>query len=127
MHHVILERWSRTQSVIHNRDARIGYGLIEDAERYPDYPKVTQRALVFQGRQDPIVPVEYAREFTPPQRMVWTGGMPLWLFTGVRKYTLTPTDSVTHPALLSSTRCSRPGSPASKYSCRCCRRRRIPP
>ena len=31
-------------------------------------------------------------EFAPPQRMVWTGGMPLGLFKGVRTYTLTPTD-----------------------------------
>ena len=31
-------------------------------------------------------------EFTAPERMVWTGGMPLGLFTGVRTYTLTPKD-----------------------------------
>ena len=30
-------------------------------------------------------------EFTPPRQMVWTGGMPLGLFRGVRTYTLTPT------------------------------------
>lgn len=29
--------------------------------------------------------------FEPPRRMVWTGGMPLGLFTGVRTFTLTPT------------------------------------
>jgi hypothetical protein len=29
-------------------------------------------------------------EFVPPQRMVWTGGMPLGLFRGTRSYTLTP-------------------------------------
>ena len=29
-------------------------------------------------------------EFTPPERMVWTGGMPLGLFKGERTYTLTP-------------------------------------
>ncbi len=29
-------------------------------------------------------------EFTPHRRMVWTGGMPLGLFTGVRQFTLTP-------------------------------------
>jgi hypothetical protein len=28
--------------------------------------------------------------FEPGMRMVWTGGMPLGLFTGVRTYTLTP-------------------------------------
>lgn len=31
-------------------------------------------------------------EFEPPRRMVWTGGMPLGLFKGVRTYTLTPRD-----------------------------------
>ena len=29
-------------------------------------------------------------EFEEPHRMVWRGGMPLGLFTGVRTYTLTP-------------------------------------
>lgn len=30
-------------------------------------------------------------EFSPPHRMVWSGGMPLGLFKGVRTYTLDPT------------------------------------
>ena len=29
-------------------------------------------------------------EFTPSRRMVWSGGMPLGLFTGTRTFTLTP-------------------------------------
>ena len=29
-------------------------------------------------------------EFTPHRRMVWSGGMPLGLFKGVRQYNLTP-------------------------------------
>jgi hypothetical protein len=29
-------------------------------------------------------------EFVPPRRMVWTGGLPLGLFTGTRGYTLNP-------------------------------------
>jgi hypothetical protein len=29
-------------------------------------------------------------EFTPGQRMTWTGGMPLGLFKGVRTFTLSP-------------------------------------
>jgi pimeloyl-ACP methyl ester carboxylesterase len=64
-----IERWRATgyREVFHyaqNRQTRIGYTLLEDAGRYEDYPAVTQRALVFHGRLDPIVPVEYAREFT---------------------------------------------------------------
>jgi len=29
-------------------------------------------------------------EFTPGQKMVWSGGMPMGLFKGVRSYTLSP-------------------------------------
>jgi hypothetical protein len=29
-------------------------------------------------------------QFSPPERMVWTGGMPLGLFKGMRTYSLTP-------------------------------------
>lgn len=29
-------------------------------------------------------------EFVPEQKMAWTGGMPMGLFTGVRTFTLTP-------------------------------------
>jgi hypothetical protein len=34
-------------------------------------------------------------EFSPGQRMVWSGGMPLGLFQGVRTFTLTPEDGGT--------------------------------
>lgn len=34
-------------------------------------------------------------EVSPPSRMVWSDGMPLGLFTGVRTYTLEPTDTGT--------------------------------
>ena len=34
-------------------------------------------------------------EFAPPRRMVWSGGMPLGLFTGVRTFTLTPSGGAT--------------------------------
>jgi hypothetical protein len=33
--------------------------------------------------------------FDPPLRMVWTGGMPLGLFKGVRSYTLAPEGAAT--------------------------------
>jgi uncharacterized protein len=63
-----MEQWRAQgfQNVFHyaqNREERIGYGMLEDAVQYPDYPQVTQPALVFHGKQDPIVPVEFAREF----------------------------------------------------------------
>jgi hypothetical protein len=31
-------------------------------------------------------------EFVPEQKMTWTGGMPLGLFTGERSFTLSPQD-----------------------------------
>ncbi len=49
--------------------------------------KLKVYAKLSPGRAFPV----RVSEFTPPQRMVWTGGMPLGLFKGVRTYTLTPT------------------------------------
>ena len=43
--------------------ARIGYGLLADADSYEDYPAALQPALVFHGTADPIVPIEVSREF----------------------------------------------------------------
>ncbi len=34
-------------------------------------------------------------ELAPPERMAWTGGMPLGLFKGVRTFTLEPEDGAT--------------------------------
>jgi hypothetical protein len=34
-------------------------------------------------------------EFTPPRSMTWTGGIPLGLFKGVRRSTLTPENGAT--------------------------------
>jgi pimeloyl-ACP methyl ester carboxylesterase len=44
-------------------ESRVGYGLLEDAERYEDYPDVSQVALIFHGRYDDVVPVECSEEF----------------------------------------------------------------
>jgi pimeloyl-ACP methyl ester carboxylesterase len=63
-----LEEWRRTgwMEVFHyalGRTARIHYGLIEDGQRYEDFPVVTQPALVFHGRNDPVVPSRFSEEF----------------------------------------------------------------
>jgi pimeloyl-ACP methyl ester carboxylesterase len=42
---------------------RVGYELLKDAEKYEDYPEISQPALVFHGRLDNVVPVEYSEEF----------------------------------------------------------------
>ena len=49
--------------------------------------KVTVYAKLSPGRAFPVK----VSTFKPPNRMVWTGGMPLGLFKGERTYTLTPT------------------------------------
>jgi hypothetical protein len=43
-------------------------------------------AKVNPGRAFPVKVID----FTPGQKMVWSGGMPLGLFKGVRTYTLSP-------------------------------------
>ena len=48
------------------------------------------------GRAFPV----HVTEFTPPHKMVWTGGMPMGLFKGVRTYTLTPRDGGVEFAML---------------------------
>jgi pimeloyl-ACP methyl ester carboxylesterase len=64
-----LAEWRRTGwlPVYHYGDKmerRVGYELLEDAARYEDYPQISQPALLFHGRQDDVVPVEYSEEFS---------------------------------------------------------------
>jgi uncharacterized protein len=63
-----LANWRRTGSIeIYHygdkRPRRLGYGLVEDAARYEDYPDIRQPVLIFHGARDDAVPVEYSREF----------------------------------------------------------------
>ena len=53
-------------------------GIIAPGETVTVFTKVNP------GRAFPVK----VSEFAPPHRMVWTGGMPLGLFKGVRTYTL---------------------------------------
>jgi pimeloyl-ACP methyl ester carboxylesterase len=51
----------------------VGYGLIEDALRYPAFPDFSQPALIFHGRADDVVPILLARTFAashPNARLV---------------------------------------------------------
>ena len=75
--------------------------LLTDAPGYTSWNTTVDRV---EGRIEPgekikvhvkinpgkAFPVRVA-EFVPPERMVWSGGMPLGLFRGVRTFTLTPT------------------------------------
>ncbi len=56
-------------------------GRIEPGE------KIKVQVKINPGKAFPV----RVTEFAPPERMVWSGGMPLGLFKGVRTFTLTPT------------------------------------
>jgi len=63
-----MEAWQRAGSieVYHygeKRECRLGYGLIEDASQYEDYPDCRQPALIFHGAHDEVVPPQVARAF----------------------------------------------------------------
>ena len=74
--------------------------ILTDGARYPSWDSGVERVegriapgetirvyvKVNPGRAFPIK----VTEFVPGQRMVWSGGMPLGLFKGVRTYTLSP-------------------------------------
>jgi hypothetical protein len=50
--------------------------------------------VVSEANPGRALPVKVA-EFEPSRRMVWSGGMPLGLFKGVRTFTLTPDNGAT--------------------------------
>jgi uncharacterized protein len=63
-----MEQWksSNTMKVFHyseGREVELGYQLVEDAGQYEAYPDVGQPMLIFQGRNDTVVPREYAVRF----------------------------------------------------------------
>ena len=63
-----MEQWKRTNTleVFHyseGHEVELGYQLIEDAQQYEAYPDVTQPCLIFQGRNDTVVPPIYAEMF----------------------------------------------------------------
>jgi hypothetical protein len=74
--------------------------ILADAPAYPSWDSGVEGV---EGRIEPgatlkvrssanpgrAFPVKVA-ELSPPRRMVWSGGMPLGLFRGVRTYTLAP-------------------------------------
>jgi len=66
--------WPTWNTTIDNVEGNIALG-----EKITIYSKVTP------GRAFSLK----VTSFSPPNRMVWTGGMPLGLFTGKRTYTLT--------------------------------------
>ena len=43
--------------------SRVHYGLIEDSLRYPGAPDFRQSAVIFHGKNDDVVPIDYSRAF----------------------------------------------------------------
>jgi hypothetical protein len=89
----------QTSTLIHAKP-EVVWSLLTDAAAYPSWnttvdrvdgriaigEKITLHVKVNPGRAFPVK----VAELTPPLKMVWTGGMPLGLFKGVRTFTLTP-------------------------------------
>lgn len=67
--------WTSWNTTVDKVDGKVGLG-----------EKITVYAKASPGRAFPLKVAEYS----PPERMVWKGGMPLGLFTGKRTYTVTP-------------------------------------
>lgn len=63
-----LSEWRREGflNVFHyadGRDRRLGYQLLEDAERCEDFPEVLQPTLIFHGAHDDVVPPQSSQSF----------------------------------------------------------------
>ena len=76
------------------------WAILTDAPAYSDWDSGVDRVegsiapgekikVVSKANPGRAFPVKVT-EFTPGQRMTWSGGMPLGLFKGVRTFTLTP-------------------------------------
>lgn len=44
-------------------ERRLGYQFLEDGARYPGVPDFSQRALILQGTEDPVVPAAGSQDF----------------------------------------------------------------
>ncbi|MGH2968876.1 MAG: SRPBCC family protein [Solirubrobacteraceae bacterium] len=97
-------RHFESSSLIDARPEAI-WAVLTDAPAYPDWDSGVVRV---EGRIAPREKIKVVSEvnpkrafpikvteFSPAERMVWTGGMPLGLFKGVRTFTLTPEDGAT--------------------------------
>ncbi len=83
--------------------------VLTDAPAYSDWDSGVVRVEGSIAPQEKIKVVSEANpkrafpvkvtEFAPAERMVWSGGMPLGLFRGVRTFTLTPEGAATRFAM----------------------------
>ncbi|HEY0492917.1 MAG TPA: SRPBCC domain-containing protein [Candidatus Dormibacteraeota bacterium] len=75
-------------AVLTNAEGYTGWdsGVERVTGRIAPGEKITVVSKANPGRAFPVK----VAEFVPGQRMVWSGGMPLGLFKGVRTFTITP-------------------------------------
>jgi pimeloyl-ACP methyl ester carboxylesterase len=64
-----MDDWKRTGKlqVFHHserREAAVGYQLIEDAQKFEDYPQFPQPVLIFHGKHDTVVPPGHSVMFS---------------------------------------------------------------
>jgi uncharacterized protein len=64
----VISRWQETGwlEVFHygaSQHRRVHYGLLEDASNFPGVPDFHQKALIFHGVNDSVVPIGFSREF----------------------------------------------------------------
>lgn len=87
-----------------NASSKTIWKILTDASSYPSWdPNMERlegtigpgRKIVAHTRLSPRPFPVKVTEFVPSKKMVWTGGMPLGLFKGVRTFTLTPKDNGT--------------------------------
>lgn len=64
----LVNQWSEAGTMAFHHygagaDRPLKYRFLEDAQRYEDFPAVTQPCLILHGRNDDVVPWELSREF----------------------------------------------------------------
>ena len=97
-------KFYETSALINATPGRV-WSILTDAPDYPNWnPSVDRVEGTIQPGETIKVHVKVnpcrafpvkVTEFQPGQRMVWSGGMPLGLFKGVRTYTLSPEGGAT--------------------------------
>jgi hypothetical protein len=98
-----MKRYESTALINANPEAI--WAILTDAASYADWDSGVVRVEGRIAPQEKIKVVSEANprrafpvkvtELSPAERMVWSGGMPLGLFKGVRTFTLTPENGAT--------------------------------
>jgi hypothetical protein len=96
-------------SAVIDARAEAVWAILTDAPAYAEWDSGVVRVegtiaprekikVISEANPKRAFPVQ-VKEFSPAERMVWSGGMPLGLFRGVRTFTLTPESASTRFAM----------------------------